>query len=770
MKVIKEEYKVLGLLMIDDDLFTYDTPLGTSFNEFNRLSRMDEDLFTYDVKIPELSYSLSVEQQMDNLYNGNLDVYERKLYYNECEKIYVEAVIFIEKRLVRLIDVIVEQWIDLKYGDHTMKQKEVYGLNAGMEYDPSNVDFSTRLASKFSNYMMMDWYTKNALWIYWTRGDDEKVITDDELSNPREGKLIEETEIAKIFRIETDIFQFETSLCEVFREFNYLLKIDVDVANIPWLDYRPWMEPSDDIEHIFKSFRFKNGHVKWPTCNWKTEKYCNGGDLPRVIWNRYMIYFKNYEWYENLKEGELKDEDLNSKAIFEGSKGVDKESSNKGTNNDYKTQNDKGRFDEHELIEDDDDDIAKMNVIKEESEVLGLLMINDDLFTCDTPLGTIFNEFNRLSGMDDNLFTYECEKMYAKALIFVNKRLARLIDVTMEQWLDLKYGDHTIVSNEVKESVISMWLIQSYKKQFDEYMEIKKQNEVHRLDAGMEHDPSNVDFVERLASKFSKYMMMDWYTKNVLWINWTRRDDEEVITDDELSNLGDGNLIEENETAQIFRIDTDLFHFETPLCEAFKEFNYLLKIDVAVLTDNIPGFKTYDEYKDAWIYEWNKDNLEEGELKDEALNNKAIFKGSKGVDEGFSDDTRTHCSPNDEWEDFEHANYIRAYSNSNYNPYLDVSRMFNDHAGTNNHCETQKDEEWFDEHELMGDDDDDIGDLEDYLIQKDHPYYVNEEEERSKERICKLLRIPYVKPPTCKSEKFEEPSKRLNEFGGMLIF
>ncbi|GJR37858.1 hypothetical protein Tco_1213542 [Tanacetum coccineum] len=347
---------MLGLLMIDDDLFTCDTPLGMIFSEFNRLSGMDDDFFTYEVKILELSYSLSVEQQIDDLDNSNLDVYERKVCYDECEKIYVEAVIFIEKRLVRLIDVIVEQWIDLKYGDHTM----VYGLDAGMEYDPSNVDFSKRLASKFSNYMMMDWYTKNALWIYWTRGDDEKVITDDELSNPREGNLIEEIEIAKIFRIETDIFQFETSLCEVFREFNYLLKIDVDVANMPWLDYRPWMEPSDDIEHIFKSFRFKNEHVKWPTCNWKTEKYCNGGDLPKVIWNRYMIYFKNYEWYENLKEGELKDEDLNSKAIFEGSKGVDKESSNKGTNNDYKTQNDKGRFDEHELIEDDDDDIGDL--------------------------------------------------------------------------------------------------------------------------------------------------------------------------------------------------------------------------------------------------------------------------------------------------------------------------------------------------------------------------------------------------------------------------
>ncbi|GKB98528.1 hypothetical protein Tco_0984665 [Tanacetum coccineum] len=236
---------------------------------------------------------------------------------------------------------------------------------------------------------------------------------------------------------------------------------------------------------------------------------------------------------------------------------------------------------------------------------------------------------------------------------------------------------------------------------------------------------------------------MDGYTKNALWDYWIRGDDEEVITDDELPNLGDGNLIEEYEISQIFRINSNIFHFETPLSEAFKEFNCLLKIDVDVLTNDIPGFKTYDEYKDAWIYEWNKDvpwvanmpwldygpwmepsddiehicksyewyeNLEEDELKDEALNSKAIFEGSKGVDE---------------------------------------------EPRTNNDYETQENEGWFDEHELIGDNDDDIGDLEGYLIQKDPPYYVNEEEKRSNEKICKLLRIPYLKPPTCKLEKFE---------------
>ncbi|GKF32583.1 hypothetical protein Tco_0102381 [Tanacetum coccineum] len=93
--------------------------------------------------------------------------------------------------------------------------------------------------------------------------------------------------------------------------------------------------------------------------------------------------------------------------------------------------------------------------------------------------------------------------------------------------------------------------------------------------------------------------MMDWYMKNELWIYWTRGDDEEVITDNELSNPGDRNFIEETRIAEIFRIETDIFQFETPLCEAFKEFNYLLKIDIDVLTNDIPRFKTYDEYKDA---------------------------------------------------------------------------------------------------------------------------------------------------------------------------
>ncbi|GJZ54511.1 hypothetical protein Tco_0609396 [Tanacetum coccineum] len=42
-------------------------------------------------------------------------------------------------------------------------------------------------------------------------------------------------------------------------------------------------------------------------------------------------------------------------------------------------------------------------------------------------------------------------------------------------------------------------------------------------------------------------------------------------------------------------------------CSAFNEFNYLLKVDPDLLTKDIMGFKTYEDYKDDWIYEWNKD-------------------------------------------------------------------------------------------------------------------------------------------------------------------
>ncbi|GKD28476.1 hypothetical protein Tco_1239254 [Tanacetum coccineum] len=48
-------------------------------------------------------------------------------------------------------------------------------------------------------------------------------------------------------------------------------------------------------------------------------------------------------------------------------------------------------------------------VIKEEFEKLESLMISDDSFTSNTSLEIFHKEFNRMSKMDDDLFTYEVE-------------------------------------------------------------------------------------------------------------------------------------------------------------------------------------------------------------------------------------------------------------------------------------------------------------------------------------------------------------------------
>ncbi|GJZ25452.1 hypothetical protein Tco_0569705 [Tanacetum coccineum] len=97
----------------------------------------------------------------------------------------------------------------------------------------------------------------------------------------------------------------------------------------------------------------------------------------------------------------------------------------------------------------------------------------------------------------------------------------------------------------------------------------------HETDDDMGYDPSDVAFIES-------------------------GDDEVELTDEE-------SFDNDDEIVEVFRINTNIFDYETPLCSAFNEFNYLLKVDPDLLKNDIIGFKTYEYYKDDWIYEWNKD-------------------------------------------------------------------------------------------------------------------------------------------------------------------
>ncbi|GKC22426.1 hypothetical protein Tco_1024576 [Tanacetum coccineum] len=160
-------------------------------------------------------------------------------------------------------------------------------------------------------------------------------------------------------------------------------------------------------------------------------------------------------------------------------------------------------------------------VIKEEFEKIKDIKVEDVSLTCDTPFEIFNNEVSRLSGMDDDLFTYEVE----------------VANIPCDSKMD--------------------------------------DDSEHEVDDDMGYDLSDVAFIEC-------------------------GDDEIELTNEESSDDMD-------EVAEVFRIETNLFNFETPMCKAFNEFNYLLKIDPDLLTKDIEGFKTYEDYKNDWVYKWNND-------------------------------------------------------------------------------------------------------------------------------------------------------------------
>ncbi|GJY14982.1 hypothetical protein Tco_0385404 [Tanacetum coccineum] len=110
--------------------------------------------------------------------------------------------------------------------------------------------------------------------------------------------------------------------------------------------------------------------------------------------------------------------------------------------------------------------------------------------------------------------------------------------------------------------------------------DLKKENDSeqqisHEFDDDMEYDPSDVEYTEWL----DVMMKLNSLTKNPLILKMKMKS---------LKFLG----------LRLMYCD-----FETPLCRAFKEFNYLLQIDQDVVTKDIDGFTTYEDYKDDWIYE-----------------------------------------------------------------------------------------------------------------------------------------------------------------------
>ncbi|GKC77922.1 hypothetical protein Tco_1128696 [Tanacetum coccineum] len=200
----KVESKVFDLLKIDVDLFTYDTHLGMIFDEFSQLSIMEDDLFAYKLGVLEDSYFPCVEQPYDDLDNGYLDIYEPRQRCDEYERMFAQVVILIDNRLVKLIDITLEQWLELKFGNHKKVDKEI-----------------------------MEGVV--AMW-----GDDEEIDIDVLIRDIPRFKTYEDYKNTWIY------------------EWN---------NEVPWVDEKPWFEdgiwkePTDDICHECKPFGFKSRHV-----------------------------------------------------------------------------------------------------------------------------------------------------------------------------------------------------------------------------------------------------------------------------------------------------------------------------------------------------------------------------------------------------------------------------------------------------------------------------------------------------------------------------
>ncbi|PWA76967.1 hypothetical protein CTI12_AA229050 [Artemisia annua] len=85
------------------------------------------------------------------------------------------------------------------------------------------------------------------------------------------------------------------------------------------------------------------------------------------------------------------------------------------------------------------------------------------------------------------------ERIYAKSEILLHKKLIRLMDISLDEWLELKYRDPKFAPmNEVKH-IVTSWLTRSFKEQFNEFMEIKKKM-IGSTSFDVNFDPNDVDF------------------------------------------------------------------------------------------------------------------------------------------------------------------------------------------------------------------------------------------------------------------------------------
>ena len=152
-----------NVLMIDADLFSWETPLEATYMEFKRLSSIEDGVFSYDLlmsytkdellllwpiieskgltwttieekdgkfQIEYMNSTNAMTKSSNQSYNrGNIQ--PKQLSYMphseqywevgksnlDDERIYAESEILFHKKLIRLMDIFLDEWLELKYGN-----------------------------------------------------------------------------------------------------------------------------------------------------------------------------------------------------------------------------------------------------------------------------------------------------------------------------------------------------------------------------------------------------------------------------------------------------------------------------------------------------------------------------------------------------------------------------------------------------------------------------------------------------------------------------
>nr|GEV43502.1 zf-BED domain-containing protein [Tanacetum cinerariifolium] len=124
-------------------------------------------------------------------------------------------------------------------------------------------------------------------------------------------------------------------------------------------------------------------------------------------------------------------------------------------------------------------------------------------------------------------------------------------------------------------------------------------------------DPSNYIFEKWLALKFANHMIMDPFTKKVLWDFWIKSNDQGVA-DMEFFDVKEAKMMNKKRLKSL-ELKQTCSTMKHHYAQNSRSLNFLLKVDLELFTRDIERIKTYEDYENELNDEleepWPKDGV-----------------------------------------------------------------------------------------------------------------------------------------------------------------